>query len=130
MMQDDYLVLSEKDKVDMIKPISKRVVHRTHPSLPRGKSPSPNGLNVEFYVFYQNITGDHFFNAISLFFFKYHLDPSFLGKTFMALNPKTDNPILIQDFRSISLCNLCYKVIANIFAYRLRTVIPKLMGLE
>lgn len=69
MIPDDYPILSEEDRAALIKSITKREVYRTLSSMPRGKSPGPDGLNVEFYVFYWNIIGDHFFQIYIPFFF-------------------------------------------------------------
>lgn len=52
MMPDDYLVLCEEDRAALIKPITKREVYRTLTSMPRDKSHGPDGVNVEFYMFY------------------------------------------------------------------------------
>ena len=43
-----------------------------------------------------------------------------LNSTFLALIPKVDMPVSFADFRPISLCNLCYKLISKIAALRLR----------
>ena len=43
-----------------------------------------------------------------------------LNSTFIALIPKVDNPSCFGDFRPISLCNLCYKLIAKVAASRLK----------
>lgn len=56
--------------------------------------------------------------------------PKSWGLTYVALIPKKDNPKLVIDFCSISLCNVCYKLIAKIFANRLKLVLPNLIGKE
>ena len=43
-----------------------------------------------------------------------------LNSTFIALIPKVDCPTYFGDFRPISLCNLCYKLIAKVAATRLK----------
>lgn len=80
-------VLAEMDREILTRPISKREVFKTLKSMPRGKSLGPDGINVEFYLFYWNQIGDYFFNAISYFFNSYHLHHSW-GKTYVALIPK------------------------------------------
>ena len=43
-----------------------------------------------------------------------------LNRTFVVLIPKSNLPKHFQDFRPISLCNLCYKLISKIIARRIR----------
>lgn len=62
------------------------------------KSSGPDGFNVEFYMFYWNLIGDHFFYTA-----KIHVS---CGRTYVALIPKKDNSISVTDFCPISLCNV------------------------
>lgn len=66
---DDLPTLTELDRETLIRPVTNLEVYKTLKSMPRGKSPGPDGLNVEFYIFYWNLIGDQFYNAISYFFF-------------------------------------------------------------
>lgn len=84
---DDFVVLTDVDRVDLIIPVMKQELYQTLKSMPRGKSPSQDGLNVEFYIFYWNILGDHFYNVIS-YFFQTSKFPSSSSKTFVTLIPK------------------------------------------
>ena len=43
-----------------------------------------------------------------------------LNSTFLALIPKVEHPVNFGDFRPISLCNLCYKLISKVAALRLK----------
>lgn len=104
-------------------------VYQTLRSMSHGKSPSPDGMNVEFYLFYWNLIGGHLFNAISYFFNTGSLPHSW-GKTYVALDPKIAHPISVKDFRPISLCNVCYKLISKILDNRLKLVIHTLIGPE
>lgn len=47
--------------------------------------------------------------------------PAF-NSTFTALIPK-DSPSSFEDFRSISLCNVVYKVITKIIANRIKSIL-------
>ncbi|XP_039136968.1 uncharacterized protein LOC120274488 [Dioscorea cayenensis subsp. rotundata] len=97
--------------------------------LPTGKSPGPDGFNVEFYRFYWEDLGDSLVSAIHYFFDNSHL-PASWGRTFVTLVPKVANPSLVSDFRPISLCNVCYKIISKILTNRLKPVLPTLVGRE
>ena len=43
-----------------------------------------------------------------------------LNSTFISLIPKVEHPVSFAEFRPISLCNLCYKLISKIAALRLK----------
>lgn len=126
---DDFATLSDEDRDDLISLLSKREVLSTLKSMGRGKSPGPDGLTVEFYVFYWNVIGDALFQAISDFFTTLTLPKSW-GKTFVVLIPKKNNPVSVTDFRPISLCNVCYKVISKFLSTRLKRILPKLVSME
>lgn len=45
------------------------------------------------------------------------------NETIITLIPKINNPMTIKDFRPISLCNVCYKIVARALTNRLRPII-------
>jgi hypothetical protein len=53
-----------------------------------------------------------------------------LNSTFIALIPKVNGPTNFGDFRPITLCNLCYKVISKIIAQRLRPILYRSLSEE
>jgi hypothetical protein len=63
-------------------------------------------------------------------FFINHNIPRGCNISFISLIPKVDNPSLITDYRTISLINVQYKIIAKVFANRLARVIDGLVGPE
>jgi hypothetical protein len=54
------------------------------------------------------------------------INPDF-NFTYIALIPKTKNPIKVRDFCPISLCNVMYKIILKVIANRLKVVLPHLI---
>lgn len=128
-LPDDLNVLSDINCESLIRALSKDEVFRTLKSMPRDKSPDPDGLNTKFYLFYWNQIGDHLFNVVS-YFFNFGSLPISWGKTYVALIPKKPNPTSVTDFRSISLCNVCYKLISKILANRLKWLFITLLGLS
>lgn len=51
-----------------------------------------------------------------------------MNHTFIVLLAKVDHPTKIEQYRSISLCNVAYKVISKILSNRLKRVISKLIS--
>lgn len=49
--------------------------------------------------------------------------PQNLNETFIALVPKTDSPISINQIRPINLCNTLYKIISKILVNRIRPLL-------
>lgn len=45
------------------------------------------------------------------------------NRTYIALIPKVANPVLVNDFRPISFCNVLYKIIAKVLVNRLKPVL-------
>ncbi|GKA30636.1 RNA-directed DNA polymerase, eukaryota [Tanacetum coccineum] len=90
------------------------------------KSPGPDGFTFAFYKkFWDTIKEDvvgsvqHFFNTGIL--------PRSCNTSFIAHIPKVPNPMVISDFRPISLIGAHYKIIAKILANRLARVM-RFMG--
>lgn len=56
--------------------------------------------------------------------------PKSWGLTFVVLIPKKDLPKYVSSYLSISLCNVCYKIVAKTLANRLKFLPPNLIGVE
>jgi hypothetical protein len=71
------------------------------------KSLGPDGWTTEFFTFFFNLVGEDLLAMVK--------DSRLLGSitgglnsTFLTLIPKANKPTSFEDFRPISLCNLCY----------------------
>lgn len=54
--------------------------------------------------------------------------PASLNHTYISLLPKKSNPAVVSDYRSISLYNMVYKLIAKVVANRLKSMLPCIIG--
>nr|KAJ0226250.1 hypothetical protein LSAT_V11C100012300 [Lactuca sativa] len=52
------------------------------------------------------------------------------NSSFITLIPKVENPLLVKDFRPISLIGMQFKIISKILAKRLAEVLPNVIGVE
>lgn len=129
VIPSDLSHISYAEALNLIREVTKEEVYSTLFDLPPGKSPGPDGFNVEFFHNFWPIIGDHLFSAVR-FFFDRSVLPSSWGKTLIILIPKKDKPKLVSDFRPISLCNVCFKIITKILANWLKSVLLSLIGRE
>ena len=90
----------------------------------KDKSHGPDGWPVEFYL--------HFFELVRLDILKVVTQSRSEGRvtgalnaTFITLIPKHDKRLSFANFRSISLCNLVYKVISKLAANRLKPILGR-----
>eukprot|EP00253_Pinus_taeda_P009121 PITA_09121 len=88
------------------------------------KSHRPDGWLIEFYLSFFDILGNELLQIIEYCQTRGWLYDAF-NLTFISLIPKTDDPQSFNDFRSISLCNCIYKIIAKLITNRLKPILSK-----
>jgi hypothetical protein len=86
-------------------------------------SPGPDGINAAFYKSAWSWIKDDIHTLVTNFYSTAHFDDD-INKTFIALIPKKEQPIIPQDFRPISLCNVIYKIIAKSLGNRIKPHLP------
>ena len=86
-------------------------------------SPEPDGLNAAFYKSTWPWISNDIHTLVRDFYTSAFMHPE-VNQTFIALIPKKMQPILPQDFRPISLCNVIYKIIAKSLVERLKPHLP------
>ena len=74
-----------------------------------------DGMSPIFHKTFWHIVGDNV-TAVVLWALNSSIVPESINTTFITLIPKIKNPKKVSDFRPISLCNVIYKLIANVVA--------------
>ncbi|KZV18919.1 hypothetical protein F511_17825 [Dorcoceras hygrometricum] len=87
----------------------------------------PDGYSALFYSSCWDIIKEDLFQAVLEFFEGRPLPRSFTA-TSIVLIPKSDNAQKWSEFRPISLCNVCNKIISKLLATRLRPLLDQIIS--
>lgn len=85
------------------------------------KAPSPDGFNAGFFQRTWNITGKTVLKFMKDLQQGDGMPPG-VAEALLELIPKVESPSRIREFRSISLCNVIYKLFMKVIANRLKGV--------
>ncbi|GJX94717.1 RNA-directed DNA polymerase, eukaryota, reverse transcriptase zinc-binding domain protein [Tanacetum coccineum] len=91
-----------------------------------GKSLGPHGFSFLFQKTYWDLFKDDIVNFVNQFMESGTM-PKGTNSAFINLILKIPNPLLIKDYRLISLIGMQYKIVAKLLANRLSTVLDKLV---
>ncbi|KAI9186959.1 hypothetical protein LWI28_022749 [Acer negundo] len=92
------------------------------------KSPGPDGFHAIFFQKAWGIIGGDVINVcLGILNGETSMRP--FNSTNVVLIPKVKNPVLIQEFRPISLCSVVYKTITKAMASRLKDILPHIISL-
>jgi hypothetical protein len=91
------------------------------------KAPGPDGFPARFFQRNWGIMKEDVIGAVK-HFFKFGVIPEGINETVIVLIPKTNDAEDIKDFRSISLCNVVYKVVSKCIVNRLRPMLQLLIS--
>ncbi|KAL0804395.1 hypothetical protein Bca101_096885 [Brassica carinata] len=96
-------------------------------SLPKNKSPGPDGYPAEFFIGNWKSVGRDMIDAVQEFLSTGELLQQW-NATILTLVPKKVNATKITEFRPISCCNTVYKVASKLLANRLKDLLPTLIS--
>ncbi|KAF5773617.1 putative RNA-directed DNA polymerase [Helianthus annuus] len=91
------------------------------------RAPGPDGVNFRFVKRFWNLLEADFVDIMEEFYSTGAINPG-CGSSFIALIPKVNDPIGLNDFRPISLVGLVNKVISKVLANRLKKVLDKVIS--
>lgn len=110
----------------LITPISETEVRTCLFSMAQGKAPGPDGYTSEFYKNYWIVVAPLVMQAIHSFF-NLGLMRQGWGSTSLVFIPKKPQPIKMNEFRPIALCNVLYKLLAKLLANKLRPTLTEII---
>jgi len=93
------------------------------------KSPGPHGWTVELFFHFFDLVGGDLLNMVEESRKKGNISGG-MNSTFIALIPKVNKPLSFGDYRPISLCNLCYKIISKIIANKIKPFLSSSISKE
>ncbi|KAK2662299.1 hypothetical protein Ddye_000873 [Dipteronia dyeriana] len=116
----DLKVLAEVDRENLEKPFNEEEVSTVVNGCDGNKALGPDGLNLNFVKANWVSIKDDFMNFIKRF--------KDINNMFIALFPKCGTPESLSDYRPIRFVNSTYKILANVLANRLKTVMGEIIN--
>jgi hypothetical protein len=122
-------MVQPEDTDFLMKPVTVEEIKNVLNKFQRDKSPGPDGWTVEFFTYFFDLVSDDLVQMVEESRLFGNI-PGCLNSTFLALIPKENNPTTFGDYRPISLCNLCYKLISKIISNRIKPFLSRKMSVE
>lgn len=108
-------------------PISEQEIEASVRGLAKNKASGPDGIPNEFVQkYWPDLKGD--LSSIVFGFFNNQIDLTDINRADVVMIPKTDTPLVVGEFRPISVINIIPKIISKILANRLRKFMPDLIS--
>jgi hypothetical protein len=93
------------------------------------KAPGPDGFPAHFFQKHWDLCGGEVTMAV-LRILRGEDSPAGINQTFVVLMPKVASPEELGQFRTISLCNVIYKIASKVLANRLKLILPEIISEE
>ena len=114
--------VTDEHNVDLLRPITMEEVTEAMKQLPAGKSLGVDTIPAEFYQeMWDDIESD-IFNFVSEAINQCSLHEE-INISKIALLPKSEDRLKIQNYRPISLLNTLYKIVAKVYANRMKPLL-------
>jgi len=117
-----YPRLTTEEEVHILEnPVTKDEILVVLRGFTKDKSPSPDRWIVDFFLHFFDLVVDDLLEVVEESRLFGMVNRS-LNSTFIDLIPKVNGRTSFGDFRSITLCNLIYKIITKILAKQIRPI--------
>ena len=98
-------------------------------SFSKDKSPGLVNWTVDFFTLFFDVVGDDLLDLVEDSRITGKIQKS-LNSTFLALIPKENSPRTFGDYKPITLCNLCYKLISKVITNRIKPILSRVLSVE
>ena len=115
-------LVTEDHNAELLRPISMEEVSEAVKQLPAGKTPGVDTIPAEFYQALWDEIGSDVLNFVTETISECHIAAE-LNISKIALLPKSEDRSRIQNYRPISLLNTPYKIVAKVFANRMKPLL-------
>jgi hypothetical protein len=114
--------VTEEHNTELLRPLTMEEVAEAMKQLPDGKSPGVDSIPAKFYHEMWDDIDTDIFNFVQESITQcYLLDELNISK--IALIPKSEDRLRIQNYRPISLLNTLYKIVAKVYANRMKPLL-------
>lgn len=128
LLERRFVGLTRQEKMDLDKTFSAEEVEKAVRAMGSFKAPGPDEFQPVFYQRCWETVGASVIRFVLLFFETGKL-PENTNDALVVRIPKVTKPEYITQFRPISLCNGLFKTITKAMVGRLKSIMPKLIGL-
>lgn len=112
--------INEQFKHDCDKPITKMEMADALKSMNKGKSPGCDGLTLEFYIHFWNLIENNLFEMFCQCIDEVEMSTTMKQGSICLIPKPGKDPLFIENWRPITLLNVDYKILAQIYARRLK----------
>jgi len=119
-------MVSVEDADSLFNPATLKELKDILPLFKREKSLGLDGWIAEFFTIFFDLVGAELLKVVEDSRMKGNIRGG-LNSTFLALIPKKNRPVSFDDFRLISLSNLCYKMISKVIANRIKPTLSRFL---
>jgi hypothetical protein len=110
-------------------PFTKEEILKVIKGFTKKKSPGPDGWSVKLFLHFFHLMGNDLLDFVEDLRLRGCVNKH-IKKKIIVLIPKLNHSRRFLDFRPISLCNLCYKIISKIISRRIRPILSKALSKE
>ena len=120
-------LVTDEMNMALLEDFTKKEVTQALKQMYPTKAPGPDGMSAIFYQTYWEVVGSEVTQEIlSILHSGFLLHK--INYTYITLVPKIKNPEKMSDFRTISLCNVIYKIVSKILSNRLKKVLSHVIS--